>query len=393
MQAHPNIKWSSFLKDVLICSLGAYGGPEAHYGVFTDQMIVKKKYLSEDELVELIALTGILPGPSSTQTIISIGYKVGGPLLALLTLMVWALPAIVIMTVLSFMYDVLVRVNLDANGLRYIGPMAVGFIVVASYRIGKKVIKGYLTLSLFLMAGIITFFFREPWVFPLVLLVGGLTTAIASKEKGIWHHVKLNPPWKYLIIFGVIALGTIMASFIVNNRILFIFEHFYRYGYLVIGGGQVVIPYMFTDLVETFKFMTANEFLTGFGLVQGIPGPMFSFSAYAGGLAGREFSTFTQVMTALAAGLGIFLPGTLLIFFVYPMWEQLKAMRGIKLSLTGITAVAGGLIATAAVILMRENGFAWDNLLVLVLTILILLSKKVPAPILVILAILAGFLM
>lgn len=56
------VPWRTFLKDVFICSLGAYGGPEAHYGVFTDQMVVKKKYLTEEELVELIALTGILPG-------------------------------------------------------------------------------------------------------------------------------------------------------------------------------------------------------------------------------------------------------------------------------------------------------------------------------------------
>jgi chromate transporter len=289
------------------------------------------------------------------------------------------------------MYDFLVRINLDPNGLRYIGPMAVGFIAVAAYRIGRKVIKGYLTLSLSLIAGITTFFLREPWIFPLVLIVGGLTTALASKEKGIWHHVKLNPPWKYVIIFGFIALGTWITSYFIDNRILFIFDHFYRYGYLVIGGGQVVIPYMFTDLVEIFNFMSAEEFLTGFGLVQGIPGPMFSFSAYAGGLAGREFSSFTQVMSALAAGLGIFLPGTLLIFFVYPMWEQLKSMKGIKLSLAGITAVAGGLITTAAIILMRESGFTIDNLIVFGLTVLLLLTKKVPAPMLVLLAIILGF--
>ena len=98
------IKKTTFLKDVLICSLGAYGGPEAHYGVFTDQMVIKKKYLDEHEMIELIALTGILPGPSSTQTIISIGYKVGGPVLALLTMLVWSLPAIIIMTLLSFLY-------------------------------------------------------------------------------------------------------------------------------------------------------------------------------------------------------------------------------------------------------------------------------------------------
>ena len=98
-----SIKWNTFLKDILICSLGAYGGPEAHYGVFTEQLVIKKQYLTEEELVELIALTGILPGPSSTQTIVAIGYKVGGPWLAFLTFVVWALPALVFMTLLSFM--------------------------------------------------------------------------------------------------------------------------------------------------------------------------------------------------------------------------------------------------------------------------------------------------
>lgn len=68
-KSEKKVPWSTFLIDVLICSLGAYGGPEAHFGVFTDQMVIKKKYLTEEELVELIALTGILPGPSSTQTI------------------------------------------------------------------------------------------------------------------------------------------------------------------------------------------------------------------------------------------------------------------------------------------------------------------------------------
>ena len=165
------VKWSTFLKDVLICSLGAYGGPEAHYGVFTDQMVIKKQYLSEDELVELIALTGILPGPSSTQTIVAIGHKMGGPVLALLTMVVWGLPAILFMTALSFMYQFLSNHQIDANGLRFIGPMAVGFIAVAAYRIGKKVIKNKITLVLFLLAMVITYFFRYAWVFPLVLIL------------------------------------------------------------------------------------------------------------------------------------------------------------------------------------------------------------------------------
>lgn len=386
------IKWRTFLKDVFICSLGAYGGPEAHYGVFTDQLVIKKKYLTEEEMVELIAVTGILPGPSSTQTIVAIGHKVGGPWLGLLTMLVWALPVLVVMTLLSFLSQFLISLNLSQDGLRYIGPMAVGFILVAAYRIGRKVVTDKITLALLLFGAITTYLIREPWIYPLVLILGGIVSVITSGEKKLWNHVKLNPPWKYLITFGIFAGGSLLLTLVWDNRIVHLFESFYRYGYLVIGGGQVVVPLMYSELVEVNQYMTNQEFLTGFGLVQGLPGPMFSFSAYAGGMAARGGSTLTQVLGAMAGGIGIFLPGILLIYFVYPIWENLKKIRGIKVSLRGITAVAGGLITVSAIILMQKSGFAIDNILVVLVTSVLLISKKIPAPLIVIFALGLGFI-
>jgi chromate transporter len=386
---HPKI--STFLKDVLICSLGAFGGPEAHYGVFTEQMVVKKQYLSEEELVELIALTGILPGPSSTQTIVAIGYKIGGPWLGFLTLLVWALPAIMIMTLLSFLSAFLISINLSNDGLRYIGPMAVGFIIVAAYRLGRKVVSDYLTLGLFIFGAVTTFVIRQPWIYPLVLIMGGVVAVAASREQALWSKVKLNPPWIYLILFSSLALGSLALTLWIDNRLIHLFESFYRYGYLVIGGGQVVIPMMYSELVEVNRFMSSQEFLTGFGLVQGIPGPMFSFSAYAGGLAASDGGTIQQLLGALVGGIGIFLPGILLIYFVYPIWEQLKQIRAIKISLKGITAVAGGLIAVSAVVLMLKSGVTIDNLLIVLLSVVVLWIKKIPAPLLVIVVLVLGF--
>lgn len=386
------VGWGSFLKDVFICSLGAYGGPEAHYGVFTDQMVIKRKYLKEEELVELIALCSILPGPSSTQTIVAIGYKVGGPFLAFLTMLVWALPVIIVMTLLSFIYQFLNSKNISEAGLRYIGPMAVGFIVVAAYRIGVKVVTDKITIGLFLLGAITTYFIREAWVFPLVLIIGGVVSIITSKEKNLWNRVKINPPWVYLIAFVVITFGSIALTLLWDNKIVHLFESFYRYGYLVFGGGQVVVPVMHSDLVQVNQYMTNEEFLTGYGLVQGLPGPMFSFSAYAGGMAARGGSVLNQVLGALAGGIGIFLPGLLLIYFIYPIWENLKKIKGIKVSLRGINAVAGGLISVAAVILMQKSGLVIDNIIVTLITMGLLISKKIPAPIIVVLAIVAGFI-
>ena len=391
---NPNRRiWSTFLKDVFICSLGAYGGPEAHYGVFADQLVEKKKYITEEELAELIAVTGILPGPSSTQTIVAIGLKIGGPMLGLLTMLVWALPVLVVMTALSFLSQILEAMNISQAGLRYIGPMAVGFIVVAAWRLGRKVVTGRLTLALFLAGAIITYFMRQPWVYPAVLLLGGAASVVASREKNAWNRVAIHPPWGYLAAFGAFALGSLLLAMITNNPIIHLFESFYRYGYLVIGGGQVVVPLMFSELVEINQSMTSGEFLTGFGLVQGLPGPMFGFAAYAGGMAARGSSTLMQILGAVAGGIAIFLPGILLIFFVYPVWENLKQIKGIKISLKGITAVAGGLIAVAAVILMQKSGFAFNNLLVLAATVALLLTKKIPAPFIVLAVLAAGLLL
>ena len=387
------VGWKTFLKDVFICSLGAYGGPEAHYGVFTDQMVIKKKYLTEEELAELIALTAILPGPSSTQTIVSIGYKFGGPLLALLTMLVWAVPVLILMTLLSFMSAFLNEMNISKDWLRYIGPMAVGFIVVAAYRIGKKVIKDKVTLGLLLFGSITTYFIREPWIYPLVLILGGTVSVITSKENNLWNRVKVNPPWSYMIAFMAFAIGSLIFSLIFNNRILDLFESFYRYGYLVIGGGQVIVPFMHSELVEVKQYMTNEEFLTGFGFVQGLPGPMFSFSAYAGGMASRNTGPVIQVLGAIASGIGMFLPGLLLIYFVYPIWENLKEIKGIKISLKGITSVSGGLIAVAAIILMQQSSLTLDNILVTLFTVIVLLTKKFPAPLIVLATLCIGFIL
>ncbi len=388
---HADVPWRAFLKDVFICSLGSYGGPEAHIGVFIDQMVKKRRYLTEEELIELVALCSVLPGPTSTQTIVAVGHRMGGPVLGLLTLLVWALPAVVVMGVLSFVYELLAALRISSEGLRFIGPMAVGFIVVAAFRIGRKVAVDPLTVGLLVFGAVTTYFLRQPWVFPLVLLAGGLAAVVASRERGLWHTVRLDPPWGYLAVFAVLALGGVVLTLTWDTRLVHLLESFYRYGYLVFGGGQVVVPVMYSELVEQRMYLTGEAFLTGYGLVQGLPGPMFSFAAYAGGMAGRDGGPLVQVLAAAIGGVGIFLPGILLIFFVIPVWERLRAIRGIKVSLRGINAVAGGMIAVAAIIVMRKSGFTPANLAVAGATGLLLVTGKVPPPLIVLLALVAGF--
>ncbi len=383
---------STFLRDVFVCSLGAYGGPESHISVFLKRMVIKRHYLTEEELIEFMALCSILPGPTSTQTIVSIGYKIGGPKLAILTMLVWALPVLSVMTALSFLYQLLATWDISNEILRYVGPMAVGFIIVAAVRIGRKVVKDIPTALLMVFGAVATFFVRSPWIFPVVLGVGGVVGILVYREDEMWNRVAVRPRWAYLVAFAVLAVGGIVASVLTDARLVRLFERFYRYGYLVFGGGQVVVPVMYSELVEVRQFMTSGEFLTGYGLVQGLPGPMFSFAAYAGGMAARNAGPLMHILGAVIGGLGIFLPGLLLIYFIYPLWEDLKKIRAIRISLIGINAVAGGLIGIAAVILMIASGFTWDNLLVTSIAAALLAFTKIPAPLIVLTALGAGFI-
>jgi chromate transporter len=242
------------------------------------------------------------------------------------------------------------------------------------------------------IATTVTYLIREPWVFPIILVLGGLVSVILSKERNIWNRVKLNPPWIYIILFVFFAVGSLILNIALNHYLINVFESFYRYGYLVFGGGQVVIPVMHNELVEVQSLMTNTEFLTGYGLVQGLPGPMFSFSAFAGGLAARGYGSFNQVLGSLLGALGIFLPGLLLIYFVYPIWENLKKIKGIKISLKGVNAIAGGMIASSALILIEKSGITPVNLLVTFITALLLFKTRIPAPFIVLFCIILGFI-
>ena len=76
----------------------------------------------------------------------------------------------------------------------------------------------------------------------------------------------IRPPWKYLVAFLLIAIIGLILTLVWNYDIIHLFESFYRYGYLVIGGGQVVVPLMYSELVEMRQYMSEQEFLTGFGI-------------------------------------------------------------------------------------------------------------------------------
>jgi chromate transporter len=387
-----SLRYYIFLKDVLLLALTAFGGPQAHVAMMFRLLVNKRRYLTEKELIELNALCQILPGPTSTQTITAIGFRIGGPNLAYLTLLVWLLPASSIMAAAALGISYLQANNISLQFLRFIQPMAVGFVAYAAYAISIKVVHTKLAVGIMVVAGILAYFFHSPWVYPVLLLAGGAITALRFRQHPLEKDKKLRIQWANFILFGGVLITAAVVGGATSSLPIRLFENFYRNGSLVFGGGQVLIPLMFTEFVDFKQYLTAEEFLSGFALVQAVPGPVFSFSSFIGSLAMREHGVWGQLLGSLVATVGIFLPGTFLIFFVIRFWDDLKKYRVVRASLEGISAVSSGMVVAAAIMLYRPIDNTPLNFGIVVATFALLLFTRIPAPILILIGFVLGFI-
>jgi chromate transporter len=156
-----------FLKAVFYYTISAFGGPQGHLGMMIKTFVERRRDVTREELMEYVAFCQLLPGATSTQTLTLIGYKRGGVPLAVLTLIIWILPASLLMGSFSFLVRYINTTHASLNVFTYVQPMAVGFIAFAAYRMYKISIKNTITYSIMFVGLFTTYLlFKTPWVFP-----------------------------------------------------------------------------------------------------------------------------------------------------------------------------------------------------------------------------------
>ena len=381
-----------FLLDVLALALSAFGGPQVHFTMIHRRMVEKRNYLTEAELKELNSLCNMLPGPTSTQTITAIGYKMGGPGLAFLTLGVWVLPATIIMGSVAILFYTFNLDNPKLTFLKYIQPMAVGFIMYAAYKIKNLFVTQPYHWVLMVMSAGAAILLNTPHIFPVLLVIGGLVSNFLNRSNYADVKPINNIQWRNFAFFlGIFLVAAILGAVTKSTPVL-LFENTYRYGSIVFGGGHVLIPMMFNQFVEFKHYLTSNEFLAGVGILQAVPGPVFSFATFTGALALKDSGLMGMILGSAIGTIGIFLPGILLIFFIYPMWDQIKFFSPVKNAIEGINATSAGLVFASAYLLFQPLEVNEMNMMVLLGTLLILLTTKIPNPVIVLLCIFAGLL-
>lgn len=373
------IRYIIFLKDVLILAFTCFGGPQVHLSMFIDRLVKKHNYTTEEEILELQALCQVLPGPTSTQTITALGFRLGGPSLAYLTLLVWALPAVTIMTLAAIGITFIEKENLS-NLTTFIKPMGVAFIFFGAYSIGKKVIKGNLSIMLMILAALAGIVFHSPFITPILILLGGLTTSFKYEEQQKMKKDPIHIEWSNFFLWLSVLIFTAVLGYITQSLPIKLFENFYRNGSLAFGGGHILKPLLYNEFVEFKDYLTPDEYLSGLAIVEVTPGPVFSIASFVGALSMRkeEWGISGEIIGSLVSSLGIFLPGTFLIFFVIRFWNQLKQYRGIRASLQGINAASTGLTFSAAIALFQPMSSDLVSILTVIFTLILLQTRLLP---------------
>ncbi len=400
-------------------SITAFGGPQGHFGLMLRTFVQNRRDVTEEELIEYNAFCQMLPGASSTQTLTLIGYKRGGIPLAILTLIIWILPAGFLMGSLSFLLDFISDKELVVSYFRFIQPMSVGFLTFSCFRLYKSSVNNLITHVIMFVATIITFIlFKTPWVFPSLIIAGGFITNFSKKR----IPQKETPPkkirWANILIFLFIlaTAGSLSEAARKQNwetrQPINLFENFYRFGSLVFGGGDVLIPMMYQQFVirPTSDSVSQNnpgvivikqdDFLTGSGIIRAIPGPVFSISSFMGGMALSSEGKTRHLVGCIVGLVAIFLPSLLLVLFFFPVWQNIKKYAVIYRSLEGINAAVVGILMGSTLFLMKSISLditggdqsAFLNIIVICVTFYLLTYTKIKPPLIPLGCLVLGFI-
>jgi chromate transporter len=409
----------SFLKDVLLHSVTSFGGPQASLGLLHARFVEKRKDLTEAELLEFNALCQLLPGASATQNIVLIGFNKGGYVLATLTLLVWILPACTLMTAIAILYDHQ-YFSAGLPILAYLKPMSIAFIVSATFVLYKKAVNNTITIWIFIGASLAVLLgFKSPWTIPLVIIIAGIATNFSKKRIPTIATPPLRIKKMAIILFLLFFLvaGFLSEKATRNNwthqKVFNLFETNYRFGTFVFGGGDVLIPLMYEQYVtrpsservlkskrDVIK-ISSDAFLTGAGIVRAVPGPVWSVTSFMGAIAVNDRNIFWQIMGAITAALGVFLPSFFMVLFAFPFWQNFKKYAIVFRSLEGIHAAVVGIMLGASFYLSKDLiqsmgqislPDAIINMVVLACCTYLLYSKKMATHWLVLSVIALGFI-
>ena len=375
-----NVTYMEILFSFFLLGLTSFGGPIAHIGYFRNVFVKQKKWLDEKTYLDFVSLCNFLPGPSSSQVGMSIGYHFKGISGSLLAWLGFTLPSAIILMI--FGYAIFNFENSISYGLLQ-GLKAIVVVIVLQAILGmrKNLLKDSFDYMIVFITTLILIIFPSSLnQFVCLLLSGffGLIIYKKDKQSEIKNNIQIKINFlSYLpliFFFSLLFLLPFLSEFF-NSNILNLASSFYRIGSLVFGGGHVVLPLLQEEFVSS-GMIEKDIFLAGYGAAQAIPGPLFTFSSYLGVFFKSEFSIF---LISLLCLFFIFLPSFLLVIGIMPIWQELKKMDIIIRSFKGINAsVIGLLVAAFYDPIITSSLRSLEDMVLIIIAFVLLFLTKIP---------------
>jgi chromate transporter len=339
--------WAVF-RVFLRLGLTSFGGPIAHLGYFRDEFVARRRWLSESEYAELIALCQFLPGPASSQVGMAIGLSRAGIRGAVAAWCGFTLPSAVLMILFALG---LTRwgAALPADALHGLKLVAVAVVAQAVWGMARLFCIDSTRVLLTVAATAMVLYWPQAWV-QVGVIVSGAVVGLALRRvagpaegRGLAISLSTRMGMVMLTCFLVLLLLLPLAAQYSSSSNLWVFDAFYRSGALVFGGGHVVLPLLQAEVVSP-GWLDADRFLSGYGAAQAMPGPLFTFAAFLGAAMSAGPGGWIGGLLGLLA---IFLPSFLLVLGVLPFWSRLRGQRGVQAALAGVNAAVVGLLLAA----------------------------------------------
>lgn len=370
--------------------LTSFGGPIAHLGYFRDELVTRRRWLSDGAYADLVALCQFLPGPASSQTGFALGLMRAGWPGALAAFAAFTLPSAIALLVFALTASH-ISGPLGTGALHGLKIVAVAIVAQAVWGMAKNLCPDRERAAIAIGAVVVLAMLPGTAGMIGAITLGALSGWLLLRAAGapIGGHVTVPVSAG----MGLAALALFVALLVLlpilsgQGQAFAVLDSFYRAGALVFGGGHVVLPLLEGEVVRA-GWVTRDAFVAGYGAAQAVPGPLFTFAAYLGAVLGPQPHGVAGAMLALLA---VFLPGFLVLVGVLPFWDRLRALPQAQAAMQGANAAMVGILGAAlhSPVFTSAIGNPRDFALALV-CFMLLMVWKAPPWLVVILAALGG---
>ena len=350
--------------------LVAFGGPAAHVALMRRELVERRHWIEPERFSRMFAACNLIPGPSSTELAMFIGYRFGGVGGLLGAGILFILPAMAIMLALAWAYARFANTGLLQAILNGVRPVVVAIVAWAALDLARKMLERRWLLILSGAAIVLYLVGLNP-VFVLVVMA---TTALGMGR--LWPAVKRNRS-STMMVLAPILLGPH------PERLLQLFLTFLKIGAVTFGSGYVLYAFLQTDFVQGLHWLQPRDLVAAVAIGQITPGPVFTTATFLGYL-------FAGVPGALLATVAIFLPGLVLVPFLDRLVSIMEARPAVRTLLDGVSAAVIGLIIAVGYQLGVAAVHDWLTALIAVLAFPLILWKPLATPAVVVAGAAAG---